>query len=179
VPFGYKEHCLLKCAIGYKEHCLLKCAIGYKENCLRKCAIGYKEHCLLKCDFCSFHFQGKPFSLQLRGMRAISYPEETGSKFPQNSVDATSPHDITSRNTNILHFLANLTSLPHLLRFYDMEWQQICKRLSGKDSKEKVVAYFKDYPGICLEGEETQGGILGKKRNINAACQTGYTQKFL
>lgn len=25
------------------------------------------------------------------------------------------------------------------------------------------MAYFKDYPGICLEGEETQGEILGKR----------------
>jgi hypothetical protein len=44
-----------------------------------------------------------------------------------------------------------------------MEREQICKRLSGRNSKEKVVAYFKDYPGICLDGEKTQGEILGKK----------------
>jgi len=49
--------------------------------------------------------------------------------------------------------------------------------MSGRDSRGKVVAYFKDYPGICLEGEETKGEIWGKNRN--AACQTGYTQKFL
>jgi hypothetical protein len=41
------------------------------------------------------------------------------------------------------------------------------------------VAYFKDYTIICLEVEETQGEIFGKKKNQNAACQTGYTQKFL
>ena len=50
-----------------------------------------------------------------------------------------------------------------------MEQEQICKRLSGRDSKEKVVACFKDYPGICLEGEETQGDILGKKIEMRLA----------
>jgi hypothetical protein len=53
-----------------------------------------------------------------------------------------------------------------------MEWEHIYKRLcGGGDIKEKAVAYFKDYPGICLEGEETQNEILGKKIKTRSAKQ--------
>ena len=56
--------------------------------------------------------------------------------------------------------------------------EQICKRLSGRDSKKNVVAYFKDYPGICLENEETQGEILGKKIEMRLAKQATHINSY-
>ena len=60
-----------------------------------------------------------------------------------------------------------------------MEWEHIYKRLcGGGDIKEKAVAYFKDYPGICLEGEETQKRDSGQKKSKRGVPNRLHT-KFL